>query len=366
MTHQVDVIIAVHTPTRPIARAVASVLEGNGRHTRLSVVCHNVAVGDIRAVLPRAHRNKLTWLEHHDGVPSASGPFNAGMRAATGEFVSIVGSDDILQPGVVASWLDLARAVQAECVITRLAIGDRFRPVPTPPVRPRRRPLRLADPVRDRLSYRSAPLGLVSTAARNRLGAELVEGMVVGGDVPYVTRLWCETRVAVDTHGPAYVIGEGAVDRVTYASRPINEELAFVWHMLRQPWFTAYPEQIRTAVATKVLRIHIFGAVLNRPDPQWWTQTQRAALAQVTGAVAAAAPTAADPLSIADHRLFAAIRNTQIPAVTMIQRAKTRRRHGSATTVLPRHLRALANREAPARFMAASWWATLPGGRCSG
>ncbi|MGB3764362.1 MAG: glycosyltransferase [Ornithinimicrobium sp.] len=358
MKAPVDVIVAVHAPTRPIARAVASVLDGNGSHTRLTVVCHNVSPEIIGAELPARHRDQVRWLEHRDAVSSASGPFNAGMRAATGDFVSIMGSDDTLQPGAVASWLHLAHRSGADCVMTRLTIGSSARRVPTPPTRPFRAQTRLADAVRDRLSYRSAPLGLVSTRARLHLAAELVEGMPVGGDVPYVTRLWCETKVAVDANGPGYVIGEDARDRVTYAPRPIDVELGFVRHLVEQPWFAAYPESVRTAVATKLLRIHLFGVVVNRPDPAWWTPAERAALASALEGLLESAARAADPLSRADHRLVEAIGDPSIDATTLLERANDRRRHGRPSTLIPRHLHQVAHREAPLRFMAASWWAS--------
>ncbi|MGC1208051.1 MAG: hypothetical protein WA880_08875 [Ornithinimicrobium sp.] len=358
MSAVVDVIIAVHSPTRPIARAVASVLHGNESQTRLTLVCHNVSPEVIATELPATHRDQISWLEHHDDVHSASGPFNAGMRAATGDFVSIMGSDDTLAPGAVASWLLLAKQSGAECVMTTLALGAPARRVPTPPVRPLRSSRRHADPVRDRLSYRSAPLGLVSTQARDRLGAELVEGMPVGGDVPYVTRLWCETKVAVDTHGPAYVIGEDARDRVTYAPRPIEAELGFVRHLIEQPWFAAYRDEVRTAVATKLLRIHLFGVIPNRPDPTWWTPTERAALGAILTDLLAVAPRAADPLSRADHLLLDAMQDASVDPDTLIQRAQDRRRHGRPATVIPQHLSQLVHREAPPRFMSASWWAS--------
>lgn len=356
MSTPVDVVVAVHTPTRPIAGAVRSVLDDNGQDTRLTVVCHDVDIADIAAVLDPGHADRVSWMEHRDGVPSASGPFNAGMRAAGGEFVSIMGSDDILRPGAVGAWLRLARATRAETVVTRLALGTPGNRVPTPPTRPRRRSR--ADVVSDRLSYRSAPLGLVSTEARRRLGAELVEGMPVGGDVAYVTRLWCETRVVVEQRGPGYVIGEDATDRVTYDPRPIDVELAFLRHLIDQPWFTAYPEAVRTAVATKLLRIHVFGAVTNRPLPTWWTTKERRSLAEVTRHLWAVAPALADPLSRADHALVAAIKDPALDAAALVARARARRRHGTPATVIPAQPRMLLHREAPPRFMAASWWAT--------
>lgn len=348
----VDVVIAVHSPQRPIGRAVASVLAGNGEHAAVTVVCHNIGAEAIAAQVPAPHRERVRFLEHHDGVRSAAGPFNAGMRATRGRWVSIMGSDDTLQPGAVASWLAVAERAGAETVVSRLRIGERGRVVPTPPTRPWRRGL--LHPVRDRLSYRSAPLGLVSTAARQRLGAELVEGLEVGDDVPYVTRLWCETRVAYDRSGPAYRIGVDAGDRVTYDPRPVGRELALVHHLLGQGWFAGYPARVRRAVVTKLARIHLFGAVLHRDRVETWTWGERADLAGVAGALGEAAPGFAAPLSRADRDLLDACADPGVPAGRLIDLARARRRHGTPSTVVPRELRHLADREAPPRFMAAS------------
>ncbi|MEE6296771.1 glycosyltransferase family 2 protein [Georgenia wangjunii] len=352
MTAPVDVVIAVHTPRRPIGRAVASVLDGNAAQARLTVVCHNLTAAEIVAVVAPEHRDRVRFLEHVDGIPSPSGPFNAGMDAADGEFVSIMGSDDVLDPGAVDSWLRLARRTGAETVVSRLVLGTRRRPVPTPPVRPWRRGL--AHPVKDRLSYRSAPLGLVSTAARERLGARLVEEIVVGDDVPYVTRLWFETRVAVDRRGPAYVIGEDAEDRVTLAPRPIAVELAFLRHLCAEPWFRGYTLEERRSACVKATRIHLFGAVHNRTDPAFWTAEERTALAQVATDLLAAAPGFERVLSLADRDLLDAVRSRHVSADRMIDAARARRRHGRPRTLLTRDPSRVLAREAPARLMAAS------------
>lgn len=355
---RVEVVIACHTPTRPVGRAVASVLDDNGPAAGVTVVCHGVGAQQIRSVVAHRHREQVRFLEHDDGVRSPAGPFNAGMRAARGEFVSLLGSDDRLLPGAVDSWLRLADArpggKEVDCVISRLALGRPDRVVPTPPVRPWLRPGAPADLVRDRLSYRSAPLGLVRSSTRDRLGLELAEGFPVGDDVPYVTRLWAETRVVVDRSGPPYLVGEDAADRVTMHPRPVAAELGFVAHLSDQEWFRAYPADVRSAVATKLLRIHVFGAVLHRPDPAWWTPGERADLAEVVRTVLGSAPAAADPLSLADHDLLAACRDPDVPAVRLVELAHARRRHGRPRTLLPRHPALALHPEAPGPFMAAS------------
>lgn len=364
---RVDVVIACHTPTRPVGRAVASVLDDNGEHAAVTVVCHGVGAEAISAVLEPRHRDRVRLLEHDDGIHSAAGPFNAGMRSATGEFVSLLGSDDRLLPGAVASWLrlvdDRPGGEDVDCVVSRLVIGADARPLPTPPVRPWLREGQVADLVKDRLSYRSAPLGLVRTESRERLGVELVEGLPVGDDVPYVTRLWAETRVVVDRSGPAYLVGEEATDRVTLEPRPVARELALVDHLVGSRWFLGYPDRVRTAVATKLLRIHVFGAVLYRPDPGWWTAQERADLAAAVRSVLSVAHTAADPLSLADHDLLDACLDPGVPADRLVALAHARRRHGHPRTLVPRHPRLALHPEAPVPFMAASAAALRPGRR---
>ncbi|WP_420114931.1 glycosyltransferase [Pseudactinotalea sp.] len=346
----VDVVIAVHDVTRPIARAVRSVLDHNGQGVRLTVVCHEVPVPEIAAKLPDAHRDQVRFLAHTDGRRSPAGPFNAGLEAAEAEFVAVMGSDDTLAPGAVASWFWLARKHNADAVIARLEHDD-GRVVPTPPTRPQRRGV--LDPVRDRLSYRSAPLGLVSRAAIARLGLRM-DQVAVGEDVGFTTRLWFGGRVVLDRSGPAYRIGGDAIDRVTFTTRPIVDELEFVRRLVRRTWFAALGLVERRAVCVKIARIHLFGAVLNRPDPDWWTPEQRADLASVARAVLDAAPGMTAVLSRADRALLDKILNGSGSAEELLSLARARRRHGHPSTLLtsdPWHLLA---REAPLRLMAAS------------
>ncbi|MBZ2196455.1 glycosyltransferase family 2 protein [Occultella gossypii] len=348
----VDVIIAVHSRERPIARAVRSVLDRNGEGVRLTVVCHNIGADEIRPLLDAHHRDKVRFLEHTDAHRSASGPFNAGIDAATAEYVSIMGSDDTLLPGAIASWFWLARRTGADAVMARLVLGLEHRIVRSPPTRPLRR--RDLDPVADRLSYRSAPLGLVSRAAIIRLGLRLEEGAQVGGDVGFVTRLWFGGKTVFDRWGPAYVIGEDAGDRVTYVQRPIKAELRFLRHLVRQPWFEELSLEQRRAACVKYIRIHLFGAVHNRTDPEFWTPSERAALAKVARRLLNAAPGVEAVLSITDRRLLDEILGQRDDAELLISLALQRRRHGRPATLVTRDLTQLFAADAPLRMMGAS------------
>lgn len=348
----VEVIIACHTPERPVGRSVASVLKGNGEHASVTVVCHNREVEEIAAAVRPEHREQVRFLEHRDEYRSASGPFNAGIDASSARYVAIMGSDDTLAPGAVASWLARAEHTGAEFVITRLALGSAMAGVPTPAVRMHRSGR--VDLVADRLSYRSAPLGLMERTMLRRTGARLAEGATIGGDVAMVTQLMATCPTAYDRFGPPYVIGEDAGDRVTYVIRPIREQLGFFPDLFEAGWFTSLSTEARRAIGIKLLRIHVFGAVFYRPGPETWTPTERAVLAEITAGVIVRAPGCLGPLSRADRRLVDACLDPAVPAEELIEAARARRRHGRPETVFPRDFARLFDREAPTRFMVAS------------
>ncbi|MGO1316076.1 MAG: glycosyltransferase [Cellulomonadaceae bacterium] len=351
---EVDLVIAVHSAARPTRRAVDSVLRNDAR-VRVTVVCHNVAPARIaESVGELAADPRVRLVELADGVRSPAGPFNHGIAVATAPFVSIMGSDDQLAPGAIDSWLALQRETRAEMVITRLQrVGAAV--VPTPPARPARR--RDLDPVRDRLSYRSAPLGLMSRAAIERLGLRMTATMPVGSDVEFVSRLWFGAqRIAFDRRGPAYLIGADAHDRVTEAPRPIEVELRFLRALTELAWLHQLPPAARRAIAVKVTRIHLFGAVHNRPDPAVWTPAERADLAAAATAVGRVAPGYVRVLSRAERDLLDAVLDAgeRSDAARLLALSRRRRRHGRPETLMPRNPLWVLAREAPLRLMTAS------------
>ena len=379
----VDVVIAVHTTDRPIARAVASVLENRTR-TRVTVVCHGLAVEDVAPLLgdlterARVRDHEIRLVPFADGVPSPSGPFNRGLDLARAPFVSIMGSDDTLEPGAIDSWVRLHHETGADVVLPRLVrapapapspaapadadgadaprggsphVPGRVSVVPTPPTRPGRR--RDLDGVRDRLLYRSAPLGLMRRATLEQLRLRLAVDHPVGEDVPFSTRLFLECPVAYDRAGPAYVIGADAVARVTHTPRPVAADLAFLDDVLDAGWFDQLPEQARAAFATKAARIHLFGVVHNRTQASAWCDADVDALRSVAVRLAAAAPGYERHLSRADRDLLDAI-GAGAPPARLVELSVRRRRHGTPATLLTRDLRDLLRREAPLRLMAAS------------
>ncbi|NLF04505.1 MAG: glycosyltransferase [Actinomycetales bacterium] len=359
---RVDVVIAVHTETRPVDRAVRSVL-ANAAPVRVTVVCHHVPAERIAArlgALPeeaRALGHEVRLVEHEDGVASPAGPFNKGLDLASAEHVALLGSDDRLAAGAIDSWLALADETHADAVIARLAYarpdGTVRAVVPTPPARPWR--VRNLDPVRDRLAYRSAPLGLLRRETLERLGLRHAEGQPVGEDLVISTRLWFEgERIAFDRTGPAYLIGEDGADRITFAPRPLAQDLLWLPDLLEARWFRVMPLVHRRALAVKILRIHLFGAIHYRSEPDAWTADERATLRELTLSVLTAAPDVERVLSRAEHDLLDAALSSTASAERLIDLSARRRRHGTPATLVPRDPRYVLAREAPLRFMAAS------------
>lgn len=358
MREHVEIIIACHNEQRPLARAVASILDGNGEHAEVTVVAHNIDPERLKANLHEQHRERVRFLHLVDGLRSPAGPFNYGLENARRSWVSIMGSDDTLMPGAVKSWLALARATGAEAVITHLFFGSSSRPVPTPPVRPLRKGVRHF--WRDRLAYRSAPLGLMSKSMISRLHLQFLPGLAVGEDVIFTTKMLAQARIAVGTRGPGYVIGEDANDRVTYVIRPMTEQLAFVRPTLEDSWFARLEPAAKLSVVMKYLRIHVFGIVHYRPQAIDWYDGDREELAALTGALIAAAPRAERVMSRAEHALATACQNPAVPTAELTALSRARRAHGHPSTILTQSPSALFHREAPLRFMAASAFAALP------
>ena len=346
MNLPVDMVVAVHDPARPIERAVASLLPDGV--ARVTVVCHGIDVAPIEQRLARAagspgvasadaegqmasatatHGGRrqgrpdgeisglVRVVRYDDGIRSAAGPFNHGLDLATADYVGVLGSDDVVQPGALAAWVRAAASgtgtgaatgAGPAAVLARLihAGGELIR---TPLARPGR--TRRLNPVRDRLAYRTAPLGLLRRADLDHLGLRFTAGMTTGEDVEFGLRLWtCGWRIDYARRAPAYVIGNDATGRTTLAARPVGEELAAVTRVVGQEWLTGLPEATRRAVGIKLVRIHLLGAAYRRPAAGDWGDGDLAALGAAFDAVLGLAPRILDPFPRSERRLIAAVR----------------------------------------------------------
>jgi hypothetical protein len=299
--HDVDVIIPVHTATRPVARAVASVVDHTAASVLVTVVAHNIDVGVIRENLGEyAERPDVRLLSLVDGIPSPAGPLNLGLDQTTAPYYALLGSDDEFAAGAVDSWLSIARDTGASTVmarINRLTSGSD----PLPPVRIGR--TRDLDAVRDRLAYRCAPLGLVS---RGRFAdLRFTPNLHSGEDLEFTAALWFTgVHIAYDRTGPAYIVHEDESDRVTATSRTVADDFAFLDAIEAAPWFAGLTRRQRKTLAVKTIRLHYFDAVLHRLNGPDGLAPHRAELESVIVRLEKLSPGCTRLLSRADRRVI--------------------------------------------------------------
>lgn len=201
----VDLIIPVHDPRREIGRAVGSVLDGAPSGVRVTVICHGIGVDSVAEQLAGWPLESLRIVEFADGIHAPTGPFNYGLQLATGDYVSVMGSDDFLEPGTMAAWVQHVRTRSPDVLLAALRFqnGAVLR---NPLTRPWRR--RNLDPVKDRLFYRSAPLGLVRRSVLESLEPRFTVGVPAGGDLAVSSRLWAgDLTIDLASSDACYVIG---------------------------------------------------------------------------------------------------------------------------------------------------------------
>jgi hypothetical protein len=326
-----DVVIAVHATTRPIGRAVSSILSDGVNDVRVTVVCHGVDVSEIAAVAGRPEGPSLRFVEYRDGIPSPAGPFNHGMRLADGAYVAIMGSDDFAEPGAVRAWSDYVRTQRPDVALMRLRRQNG--PVLASPLTRVGR-ARALDAVRDRLFYRTAPLALIRRDLLSDPALLLTEGLRTGDDMAMSARLWADgARIDVMHEAPCYVIGADAGDRITESTMTIGEQLRAVDLLVAGDWWRGLSDRVRTSLAIKMLRVHVLDALLGRPTTDAWTPEGRADLARIVDAIVRDAPRALVPLSRADHALIEVARHASTDE--LVAAIARRRTAGRRETILP-------------------------------
>lgn len=296
MSQSIEVVIPVHDPARPLARALDSVLGQRpelaklGVELRVTVMCHNISAGEIKAsVSPQqAADDGVTWLECRDGTKSPAGPRNAALAASAATFLCFLDSDDFLAPGSLGAWWLAAQEHQAAAVIAPLRTpeGSILR---TPRIRPGKPAV--LDPVRDGLAYRSLPFGLLRREALLECGFAYAEGIPIGEDLETTVKLWFRGGSIVYPYGaPAYCqTDDSGPDRVTSTLRPLAEEFQWLDTMVQAPWLRQAPLRERRAIALKLMRIHGIGALQRRGNAarsdatEVWSATEQAVWVRING-----------------------------------------------------------------------------------
>jgi hypothetical protein len=343
----VDVIIAVHDERRAVERAVSSVLDGADGSVRVTVVCHGIPADAIRRRLGAVDEATVRVVEFTDGVRSAAGPFNHGLSLATAEFVSVMGSDDFLEPGAMRRWTEYVVAEKPDLALVRLRYQG-GKTLSNPLARMGRR--RRLDPVKDRVFYRTAPLGLLRRSLIERLGLRMTEGLRTGEDLAFGVRLWTSgSRIDYLRSLPAYVIGSDAVARVTTGPMSAREFFAPVNGILADPHAAALDAGAKRALAVKLVRIHVLGYVLSRPSVGDWVNPED--LAHVTAtlrAILGFAPALIQPFPRADRDLLDALVARDATGDSVVTAIAAHRAAGRLRTIVPRSIARLFDRESVA------------------
>lgn len=341
----VDVIIPVHSKTRPISRAVSSVIDHTNADVLVTVVAHNISREIIATNLGKLLDNpQVNLIDLQDDIPSPAGPMNFGIDQTTGKFIAVMGSDDEFAPGAIDSWLELQSIDHADFVISQIRnVGGGL--VPSPPARPKR--FRHLDAVKDRLSYRSAPLGLLSRDAFPHL--RFAEGLASGEDLPFVTELWFTGKnIAFDRKGPAYLVHADAVDRVTQAPRPVAEDFAFLQLIFDLPWARTASKKEKRALGIKLIRGHLFDAVVNRANFGMKDEEKRD-LAELARVISNWSAGSERYLSILDRRVFDSIQSMSLPVDEMMMLIGKRWNYRSIDVLVTRNPLLIFHPQAPLR-----------------
>ena len=351
----VDMIVAVHDVRRDIRRAVSSILRDDDPTIRALVICHNLTRDVVAAELADILENsgsRVRLEELHDGVPSPSGPFNHGLEISDADYVGIMGSDDELDAGAITQWRRVAERHRADAVIAKVVRGDQRTLVRSPPKRVwRTGPLSFS---RDRLSYRSAPLGLMRRDAVRKLQLRLLDGARSGGDLPFVTRLWALGRVVPAQGLGAYVEHADAPVRVTWEPKPLHQELYAMRDLLGSAFVRSLSRADRDALGTKLLRRNLGDSVRIRDGGRALTPADIDAFRDIVSRIRRLSPRSIDFISIAQRRVVDELLRPQ-PNLEAVARHSERMIEPKRwDTVLPARLRHALHPQGQTRYVFAS------------
>lgn len=322
MSQSIEVVIPVHDVQRPFKRAVSSALEqraelsGLGVELRVTVVLHNL--GDAAPGVSAGGQSQagnefdgVTWLVCDDGVRSPAGPRNLALDESSATFLSFLDSDDYLEAGSLAAWWKAAQPDSASVVIAPLRTPEGSI-LPAPRIRPSKPAV--LDPLKDGLSYRSVPYGLLRRSVLADIGFRYAEGLRTGEDIEATLRLWFRSRPVRYPYGaPAYhQTDDSGAGRVTSTLTNLADEFQWLERLLVSEWLQQAALSERRAVALKILRVHGIGALLRRgaragadgvQDDALWNEAERSYWADISSRLYAFAGGSLPELSRRDAEL---------------------------------------------------------------
>ncbi|MCK3770204.1 glycosyltransferase family 2 protein [Microbacterium aerolatum] len=319
----IDFVIACHDESRPLERAVSSLLhDADVRdRVRVTVVGHGLDAAPLRARLAGIDGD-VRVVSFEDGVRSAAGPFNHGLELVDAEYCGVIGSDDFLEPGVLSQWVAHVESERPDAAIAQIRRQTQT-VMPNPLVRLGRR--RRLDAAKDRLFYRTAPLGLIRTARMRELGLRMIEGVRVGEDFDFGIRLWAHGG-RIDFLGGmgSYVVGEDARERTTEAALTVAESFAPIERLFDGGVFESLSAPHRAALVIKLIRVSVIGnaqAIADKEPPD----AEVGAIARILHRLLAVSPAALRAFNRQDRRVLDGLLNE--PTAARLSADVQRSRH---------------------------------------
>ncbi|KAA9152725.1 glycosyltransferase family 2 protein [Microbacterium lushaniae] len=297
----VDIVIACHDLRRPIERAVASVLQDAEvrDRVRVTVVAHGLEP-ELLAARLRGIAGAVRVVGFSDGVRSAAGPFNHGLSLVESPYSGVMGSDDYLEPGTMRRWVAHVERERPDAAIAQIRLQNQA-VMPNPLVRLGR--TRRLDAARDRLFYRTAPLGLFRMKRVRALGLSMAEGVRVGEDFEFGIRLWAHGgRIDFLRGEGSYVIGEDATERTTLAQMTVTERFEPIERLLADGTVAGLVRAHRIALVVKLIRVSIVGNAQALADDL--SDADIVVVADLLRRLRDAAPEALRPFNRQDRRII--------------------------------------------------------------
>lgn len=283
----IQIIIRVHDTNRPLQRAIASVL--SYEKASVLIVAHGIPASSI----PVPESDRITFAEAPSGWGFPGVSSNAGVQAATADFIGLLDSDDYFEPGALEALHKRFLEDNADGVIIPRRTEGKQRSLL--PVTLRTKKLR-AD--KDRLFYYTAPFGLYKREVLQNPALAFDETVRTGEDIGTSGLLWTGgLNVSHYPGDPAYVVTDDASARATSGGE-VKTRLAAIDNVLSGRRLAHLSKGEKNAWAIKVIRVNILSGVLGGTP---LSAEDREALASTVDRLLWFAPRALEVLSQADR-----------------------------------------------------------------
>ena len=351
----VDVVIPVHSETRPLGRAVDSAIAAMRNLPPadyvITVVAHHLPAERVRTMLSEDQSARVNVIECADEGTTPAGPRNTALERTTATFICFLDSDDTLDPGAVDRWLSIAQRHGSDWVLPFQHHSD-GRADMTPITRPWRSTNLSA--VADRLYYRSSAFGLIRVATARASGARFDTEVITAEEQTFVLRLHTHAQRIDYARGvPGLLVHADATDRVSRVPIPVREQAVPALRLCREEWFAQAPVTLRAGFLLKFIRVNIFPFIELHLKAGTWNSEQARAAHESIRSLLDSIPLYRNQLSRADSHVLELLSDPDTEPARLMAALVARRRFATPAALLTQRLSWLFARNAPLRISAA-------------